>query len=188
MELPDVPHFFLTSAAPTARDLYADIEAPGGSRGDSGIDLRFPTDLDIPPTMALKGLPLVVDLEVRVRCRLRGTFVPYQIVPRSSIGKTPLSLANSIGTIDRGYTGTLKVAIRNHSSSSFAVERGASLFQLVRPDLEPACLVVVGADHPAFAEGASLRGAGGFGSTGVSGAAAPKEPRDPLTGNGGDKK
>jgi hypothetical protein len=91
------------------------------------------------------------------------------VVPRSSISKTPLELANSIGIIDRGYTGTLKVAVRNHSAWVVHLEAGTSLFQLVRPDLEPAIVKVVGEEHEAFRAGASLRGEGGFGSTGASG-------------------
>ena len=38
----------------------------------------------------------------------------FEIVPRSSISKLPLSMANSIGVIDNHYTGELIVPVRLH--------------------------------------------------------------------------
>ncbi len=130
------------------------------------------------------GLPMIIDLGVRARCyhsrevqwiegglswgRLQIEYVSYTLLPRSSIGKTPLQLANSVGLIDRGYTGTLKVAVRNISDAAFAIGRGTSLFQLVTPSLTPANVEVVGPDHDAFTDD-TLRGEGGFGSTGAGG-------------------
>jgi dUTP pyrophosphatase len=160
------PHFVL-QPDDSALDLYVDIPFAGGANGDSGTDLRFPHDLVIPP-MGDDGLPTVVNLLVRGRCFVDGVPVPYQIVPRSSIGKTPLTLANSVGTIDRGYIGHLKVAVRNHSTREWPVARGSSLFQLVRPDLVPATALITAEGSAAFAP--TARGAGGFGSTGASGA------------------
>jgi len=40
----------------------------------------------------------------------------FEVVPRSSISKLPLSMANSIGVIDEHYTGEVLVAIRVHHS------------------------------------------------------------------------
>lgn len=40
----------------------------------------------------------------------------FEVVPRSSISKLPLSMANSIGIIDQNYTGEILVPVRvNHS-------------------------------------------------------------------------
>lgn len=166
------PHYFLLSPDPAARDLYADVRDAGGARGDSGTDLRFAEDAVIPPTASIGGLPVIIGLKVRARnfSTRDFSYCPYEIRPRSSIAKTPLGLANSIGTIDAGYTGELKVAIRNHSAEPFAVKRGDSLFQLVRPGLSPAAVLVVDPGCPAFQDGSTLRGAGGFGSTGAAGA------------------
>jgi dUTPase len=165
----DAPHFFI-QPGPTAIGLYSDIVEPGGVRGDSGTDLRFPAGksfLTFASQMDYSSVT-VVDLDVRVRCMLRGKFVPYMITPRSSIAKTNLSMANSVGIIDSGYCGNLKVPIRAHADCHDTVSRGDSLFQLVRPDLSPARVSVVGPDHPAFAP--TVRGDGGFGSTGRTGA------------------
>ena len=41
----------------------------------------------------------------------------FEIVPRSSISKLPLSMANSVGIIDNSYTGELVVPVRVHHSS-----------------------------------------------------------------------
>ena len=161
------PHF-LVADSPESRGLYNDIAMPGGPRGDSGIDLRFAEDILISPMSLVQGMPCIVDLKVRVRCIANGEFAPFQILPRSSIGKTPLGFANNVGVIDRGYQGSLKVALRNYSNEDWLCRRGDALFQLVRPDLAPALVTVVGEDHPAFVE-ATERGAGGFGSTGVAG-------------------
>ena len=150
---------FIVCINDATRDLYSDVDIPGGVRGDSGTDLRFPESL----TLAPEAITLV-DLRVRVRCEINRIFVPYQIVPRSSISKTPLMLANSIGIIDAGYQGTLKVAIWNHGNQLWYIRRGESLFQLIRPDLVPVRVVVVGEDAAAFAI-ATARADGGFGST-----------------------
>lgn len=163
------PQFYLCPGEKAA-GLYKDITEPGGENGDSGTDLRFAADCIIPPSgVAVVGLD--------VRARLRGHnhfhpstspgFVAFQIVPRSSISKTPLGLANSVGTIDAGYTGELKVAIRNYSADEWSIARGTALFQLVTGDLSPAYVQVVGPQHPVFDQ--TKRGAGGFGSTGKGG-------------------
>ena len=145
---------------------YSNIDTPGGKHGDSGTDLVFQQTVTIPATNVL---PEIIDLGVRVRCVHNGEYVPYQIVPRSSIVKTPTGLANSIGIIDRQYTGTLKVAIRNFDTHHYRIPAGSSLYQLVLPSLTPACVKIVDNNHPAFS--LTTRGEGGFGSTGISGGA-----------------
>jgi dUTPase len=145
------------------KDLYRDIEAGD----DSGVDLRWPHDIIFPPDVDLWGYPMIIDLQVRARLHEGGRYKPYKIGARSSIGKTPLSLANSVGIIDLGYTGTLRVAVRNHNSVAFNVKRGESLFQATHPTLEPMTVRVVDRGSAHFA--ATARGEGGLGSTGASG-------------------
>lgn len=165
---------FLICPNPEARDLYADNAEPGGGRGDSGIDLRFAEDVTIPPMAHTDGMPVLIGLMVRVRgVTASGAYFPYEIRPRSSIAKSPLSLANSVGTIDVGYMGELRLAIRNHASEPYTVKRGTSLFQLTRADLAPAAVTVVDASCPHLA--ATARGTGGFGSTGAAGTGLPTD-------------
>lgn len=159
-----------------AVSLYRDIPIPGGGRGDSGVDLRFPEDVYIAPLDAdPSGLPTIIDLKIRARCFRDGNAAPYMIVPRSSIAKTPLQLANSIGIVDQGYIGTLKVAIRNMSTRGYTVKKGISLFQVIIPNLTPASLSVFALDGRVVEETPTVRGEGGFGSTGTGGSWATQK-------------
>lgn len=88
--------------------------------------------------------------------------VHYRLVPRSSIFKTPLSMANSEGIIDRTYRGLIKAPVRNHlPSASYTVEEGTRLFQIVAPDMGWIREVRIVESLPE-----TVRGEGGFGSTG----------------------
>jgi len=51
----------------------------------------------------------------------------FDIVPRSSISKTPLSMANSVGIIDWSYRGELIVPVRVHHSG-MGVENKNEMF------------------------------------------------------------
>jgi dUTP pyrophosphatase len=150
-----------------SRDLYTDIDMPGGVHGDAGTDLRFPENVNIPPWEEAGAVQ--IDLQVHARLAADGRYSAYFLMPRSCISGTPLVMANSLGLIDAGYTGPLKVSVWNLSKEVYIVGRGAALFQLVAPDCQPARVRVVEKEHAAFAPGATLRGAAGFGSTGVGG-------------------
>lgn len=65
------------------------------------------------------------------------------------------------GTIDAGYTGTIKAVLFNHSDRVFKVEAGQKVTQLViLPIITPELELVEELEK-------TERGAGGFGSTGV---------------------
>lgn len=90
-----------------------------------------------------------------------------QIRPRSGLAlKHGVTVLNSPGTIDVDYRGELKVLLINFGTEDFTVERGMRVAQLV--------IAPVTRAH--FQEAASLeesaRGAGGFGSTGLTGTKA----------------
>lgn len=85
--------------------------------------------------------------------------VPFMLVPRSSISKTPLIMANSIGIIDKGYRGEIIGAVYNTSEDNYIVEEGTRLFQIILPSLDTFDVKFV--DHLSESE----RGKGGFGST-----------------------
>lgn len=151
-----------------AAGLYHDTPLVGNGRGDSGVDVPFPTDVTIAPNASRDGIAMIVSLGVRARCwsQVQG-FQPFLLMPRSSIAKTPISMANSVGLIDAGYTGELKVAIRNHSDQPWTIPRGTALFQVAAPDLAPTRVVLARTPDPIFEN--SARGEGGFGSTGIAG-------------------
>lgn len=84
------------------------------------------------------------------------------IFPRSSVSfKSGVSLANCVGVIDSDYRGEIKVPLINHSDEEFIIHSGDRIAQLV---ILPVII-------PSFSEADSLndtvRGEGGFGSTGV---------------------
>ena len=81
-------------------------------------------------------------------------------MPRSSISKTPLRQCNSIGLIDAGYRGEIMAAVDNIKETSFTVNPGQRLFQLVSMDGGAISFEIV----PELSE--TERGKGGFGSTG----------------------
>ncbi len=88
----------------------------------------------------------------------------FYIYPRSSIYKTPLRLANSVGIIDAGYRGHIIAMFdKNKNNCEFAVKRGERLVQICAPSLMPIVPILVDESSINFGTG---RGAGGFGSTG----------------------
>lgn len=88
----------------------------------------------------------------------------FLLLPRSSISRTSLRLANSVGLIDSGYRGQLIAAV----DGSYNVSEHERLFQIVTPDLLPWDDVRIVSEIPG---GPTLRGTGGFGSTGITGTA-----------------
>ena len=124
---------------------------------DSGFDLFCPEQIIIP------GGARGVRIDLGIQCAAYDKFShpsPYFLFPRSSISKTPLRLANSVGIIDSGYRGNLMAAVDNMDSNDYLVEKGSRLFQMCAPNLEPINVVIVDTLD------ATSRGGGGFGSTG----------------------
>lgn len=85
-----------------------------------------------------------------------------QVRPRSGLAlKHGVSVPNTPGTIDSDYRGELKIIMINHGDSPFPIKRGDRVAQIVPAPVQRA----------RFAEVEELddtvRGAGGFGSTGV---------------------
>jgi dUTP pyrophosphatase len=84
-----------------------------------------------------------------------------QVRPRSGLAvKHGVTLLNSPGTIDSDYRGELMVILINHGDEPFLVRRGDRIAQLVIAPVSHA--EIVAAEELA----ATVRGGGGFGSTG----------------------
>jgi len=136
-----------------------EVEKP---EGDSGIDLFFPNNVRVPRKQSL-----LVDFEIQCEMVVKLPIVPemvhntsFQLVPRSSIFRTPLRQSNSIGIIDAGYRGHIMVPVDNISDEDYIIKSGERLFQIIHPSLEPIKVELV--DDVSNSE----RGSGGFGSTG----------------------
>ena len=90
-----------------------------------------------------------------------------QVRPRSGLAlKSGVTVLNAPGTIDSDYRGEVSVILINHGTESFEITRGARIAQLVVAPVTQAVFI------EAAELGGSVRGAGGFGSTGVQGAGA----------------
>ncbi len=86
-----------------------------------------------------------------------------QVRPRSGLArKHGVTVLNAPGTIDADYRGEVKVILINHGREAFMITRGLRLAQLVvAPVTRVQPTAVTALDETA-------RGAGGFGSTGVT--------------------
>ena len=130
---------------------------------DSGVDLYFPGDIVCEP-----GKKTLIKMGVcgavfnSADDPKTSTSKPYFMFPRSSIGKTPLRMANSVGIIDLQYRGELCVQVDNISDEPYEVKRGQRLFQICSQDLEPFTSVIFTKSLPK-----TERGANGLGSTGI---------------------
>jgi dUTP pyrophosphatase len=124
--------------------------------GDSGIDLYHPSDVVIENNGVFN---------FEIQCEMidmeTNTFASYYLVPRSSIVNiNGLVMSNSIGVIDAGYRGNLKAKVYNvHPDNKITINKGASLFQIIAPDLKPIKICIVNELSK------TTRGENGFGST-----------------------
>jgi dUTP pyrophosphatase len=92
-----------------------------------------------------------------------------QVRPRSGLALNfGVTVLNSPGTIDADFRGEIGVILVNFGNQPFAVKRGARIAQLVVSPVERIALVESGG------LGESVRGAGGFGSTGRGGTESGK--------------
>jgi dUTP pyrophosphatase len=83
------------------------------------------------------------------------------VVPRSGLGHTHgIVLGNLVGLIDADYQGPLMISCWNRSGSAFTITPGERIAQLVFTPVVRASFDVVDDFAP------SVRGAGGFGSSG----------------------
>lgn len=84
-----------------------------------------------------------------------------QVRPRSGLAlKHGITCLNTPGTIDADYRGEVKVILANLGNEAFAVRRGERIAQLVAAPVQSAVFTEVEALDD------TVRGTGGFGSTG----------------------
>jgi dUTP pyrophosphatase len=119
-------------------------------REDCGLDIPMPCSVTVPPRRKAFSVGLGIKTEPDHA---------YMMVPRSSITKTPIRLANSVGIIDKSYRGELIAKVDNLSKEPFILEMGKCYFQIVAFDGNlPTWDLIDNVNE-------TLRGEGGFGST-----------------------
>ena len=125
--------------------------------GASGCDVHafvkdpvelLPGDIKLIPTGLACAIPEGFEIQVR---------------PRSGLAaKNGITCLNTPGTIDRDYRGEIKVILINLGKEAFIVKNGDRIAQfVVAPVVRGIFKTVKSLDE-------TLRGSGGFGSTGVS--------------------
>lgn len=141
--------------------------------------LRLPHAKDLPlPAYATEGaagldLLAAIDADTELKPGARAAIptgialaVPHgfeaQVRPRSGLALNHgITCLNTPGTIDSDYRGEIKVILINHGDTPFPIKRGTKIAQMV----------IARHEHATFVEvrelGATERGAGGFGSTGL---------------------
>ena len=122
--------------------------------GDAGMDLQACEQVTLAP--GAYGL-VRTGLAVEIPGGLEG-----QVRPRSGLAlKHGITVLNAPGTVDAGYRGEIGVILVNHGRAPFVVEPGMRIAQMVFAAVARVTVELV--DEL----GSSMRGAGGFGSTGT---------------------
>jgi dUTP pyrophosphatase len=137
-----------------------ELELPAyETSGSAGMDLRaaVPEDrplLLLPGRRALVPTGLIFEIPEGFEAQIR---------PRSGLAlKNGITCLNTPGTIDSDYRGEVKVLLINLGDDDFYVTRGMRIAQVV---VAPVVQLDV-EEHQHATE--TVRGAGGFGSTGTS--------------------
>jgi len=138
---------------------------------DAGFDLYAPISSNENDPMCKIKMDFLVSCSAQIlsndgTCHNTG----YYMYPRSSLSKTLLRLANSIGIIDSGYRGHIIAMFDVHRlswrevTSPYLVEKHDRLVQICAPSLLPIWVEVVNSKEELGEK--TVRGDGGFGSTG----------------------
>ena len=135
-----------------ARALLTPVKQTSGA---AGFDLAAAVEGDVvigPGQRALVPTGIAVALPPSTEAQIR---------PRSGLAlKHGVTCLNSPGTIDADYRGEIKVLLINHGDAAFVVTRGLRIAQLVVAPVAQARFVA------ALELDDTIRGDGGFGSTG----------------------
>ena len=139
------------------KKLSKNIELPKyETNGSSGMDLSANIEKQIKiesgktsiiPTGISVSIPKNFEIQIRSRSGLAA--------------KRQISVLNSPGTIDADYRGELKVILINLGNKTFVVERGTRIAQMVL------CPIVKAKFKEVDKLEDTIRGEGGFGSTGL---------------------
>lgn len=143
-----------------------------GSDLAAGLDLCSAKKMTIP-----KGERALVPTDLAIACP-PGTYA--RIAPRSGLALKK-GIDVGAGVIDADYRGPVGVILFNWGTEDFEIEKGDRIAQMI---LE---LIVLPQVEECDELPETVRGAGGFGSTGVSEDPAAKKQRTVSPTNGGEE-
>ncbi|MGB3787086.1 MAG: dUTP diphosphatase [Phormidesmis sp.] len=121
---------------------------------DSGMDLYAIAPQTIHPgETALISTGIAIELPANTEAQVR---------PRSGLALNHgITVLNTPGTVDAGYRGEVRVILINHGKQPFEIEAGMRIAQMV-------IVPIIRAEVEEVADlSESVRGEGGFGSSGV---------------------
>lgn len=125
--------------------------------GSAGMDLRAAVAENM-PLMLSPGARALVPTGLKIALE---PGYEAQVRPRSGLAlKHGVTCLNSPGTVDSDYRGEVGVILINHGQEPFVIRRGERIAQMVIAQHEQARMFEVEALDE------TVRGAGGFGSTG----------------------
>lgn len=164
---------FVDSEDPELKEMYVNAAEKHNKKNnievnpypDAGFDLYVPINFN--------NLTDSIKIDYKIKCsavmEIYNNCQPsiifptgYYIYPRSSISQTALRLANCVGIIDSGYRGNLMCAF--DVKKSYCVDKFTRLTQICAPNLCPIVVSIV--DTLEDLGDKTIRGEGGFGSTG----------------------
>ncbi len=125
---------------------------------NAGFDLLNPNNIQCD---VVQGK---VCLNTEIVCSMNNYYktpLSYYLYPRSSISKTSLRFANSVGIIDSGYRGNIMAMFDIIQSTE--IVQNQRLVQICSPTLKPLVVYLVDSLEEL---GHTERGNGGFGSSG----------------------
>ena len=125
--------------------------------GSAGMDLRAAVPEDAPLTLQ-PGSRMLVPTGLKISLEPGWE---AQVRPRSGLAlKHGITCLNSPGTIDSDYRGEVGVILINHGADPFVIRRGERIAQMVIAAHAQAIIAEVDTLDE------TVRGTGGFGSTG----------------------
>jgi len=136
---------------------HSDAVLPvSATEGSAGYDLSACID-DVVPAHKWKAIETGIVLQFPKDCYVR-------VAPRSGLAYNK-GLDVFAGVIDSDYTGTIKVILMNNGDEDFNVKKGDRIAQMIYERIYKPDLTTI-LERMELEE--TMRGAGGFGSTGVN--------------------
>lgn len=128
---------------------------------DAGFDLFVPTSFNCE-----EGTIVKIDFGIQCAAYMTsGHPTGYYLYPRSSLSKTSMRLANSVGIIDAGYRGNI-IGMFDCNNRDYDINQFDRLVQICSPTLTPIYVELVSSVTELGAFAGEERGGNGFGSSG----------------------